>query len=108
MNPQSEKFLKEIQDANADVRYAAWIRAGEMDPEVIAELGKLVTSGPPGVRRAAEEALKKMVHSVGKEVSAPKRPAVVKEFIALTANGQPTWTRTIALRHLSLIGGDET
>jgi HEAT repeat protein len=94
MNSQSEKFLKEIQNDNADVRYAAWIRTGEMDPEVIPELAKLLTTSPPGVRRAAEEALKNMVHSVGKDPAAPKRPAVVRQ--------------TIALRHLSLIGGDET
>src|SRR5689334_4516166 len=108
MNPQSDKFLKEIQDANADVRYAAWIRTGEMDPEVIPELAKLLTATPPGVRRAAEEALKNMVHWVGKDAAAPKRAPVVRQFIALTADGHPTWVRTIALRHLSLIGGDET
>ena len=45
MNPQSEKFLKEIQNDNADVRYAAWIRAGEMDPEVIPELGEISDHG---------------------------------------------------------------
>jgi HEAT repeat protein len=108
MNPQSDKFLKEIQDANADVRYAAWIRTGEMDPEVIPELAKLLTATPPGVRRAAEEALKNMVHWVGKDAAAPKRAPVVRQFIALTADGHPTWVRTIALRHLSLIGSDET
>src|SRR5204862_2977682 len=93
---------------NADIRYAAWIRTGEMDPEVIPELGKLLTTAPPGVRRAAEEALKNIVHSVGKDPAAPKRPAVVKQLIALTADGRPAWTRTVALRHLSLIGGEET
>jgi len=108
MNPQSQKFLAQIQDSNADVRYAAWITTGEMDPEVIPELGKLAATAPPGVRRAAEEALKNMVHAVGKDPAAPKRPAVEKQLIALTAGGHAAWTRTIALRHLSLIGGDET
>ena len=108
MNPQSEQFLKQIQNENADVRYAAWIRTGEMDPEVIPELGKLLSTAPPGVRRGAEEALKNIVHSVGKDPAAPRRPAVVKQLLALTADGQPRWTRTVALRHLSLIGGDET
>jgi HEAT repeat protein len=107
MNAQSQKFLAEIQDKNADVRYSAWIRTGEMDPEVIPELGKLVGTAEPGVRRAAEEALKNMVHSVGKNPAAPKRPAVVQQFLVLTVDKNPTWTRTIALRHLSLIGGDE-
>lgn len=29
------------------------------------------------------------------------------QLIALTATGQPVWARTVALRHLALIGGDE-
>jgi HEAT repeat protein len=108
MNAQSEKFIKEIQNESADVRYAAWIRTGEMDAEVIPELAKLLTTAPSGVRRAAEEALKNMVHAVGKDPAAAKRPAVVRQFLALTAGSHPVWVRTIALRHLSLIGGDET
>src|SRR5262245_61541417 len=108
MNPQSEKFLKEIQNENADVRYAAWIRTGQMDPEVIPELAKLLTTAPAGVRRAAEEALKNMVHAVGKDPSSGRRLPAVRQFIALTSDGHPAWVRTVALRHLSLIGGDET
>ncbi len=107
MNAKSEKFLAQIQDANADVRYAAWVSAGEMDPEVIPELGKLAATAQPGVRRAAEEALKSMVHSVGKDPHAAKRPAVVQELLVLTTDKNPAWTRSIALRHLSLVGGDE-
>ena len=42
MNPASEKFLNAIRDNDAEVRYTAWSRAGEADPEVIAELGKLL------------------------------------------------------------------
>src|SRR5260370_32572180 len=105
MNEQSQKFLAEIQDENADIRFSAWIRTGEMDPEVIPELGKLLATAEPGVRRAAEEALKNMVHSVGKNPTAPKRPAVVQQLLGLTADKYPAWTRAIALRHLSLIGG---
>ena len=108
MNAKSEKFLAEIRDKNADVRYRAWSHAGEMDAEVIPELAKLLEDGEPGVRRAAEEALKTMVHAVGKDRTAPKRRAVVMQLIGLTADGTPEWTRTIALRHLSLIGGVET
>src|SRR5438309_8251364 len=102
MTPASEKFLAEIRSDNADVRYAAWSRAGEMDPEVIPELGKLLTSAQPGVRKAADESLKRIVHAVGKDRADSRRAAVVQRLIALTAGGQPVWTRTVALRHLSL------
>jgi HEAT repeat protein len=108
MTPASDKFLADIQNANGDVRYGAWSRAGEIDPEVIPQLGKLLTAEQPGVRKAAGEALKNIVHSVGKEPGGARRAAVVRQLIALTADGQPAWVRTVALRHLSLIGGDET
>jgi HEAT repeat protein len=108
MTPKSEKFLAEIRSDNADVRYGAWSRAREMDPEVIPPLGKLLTAEQPGVRKAAGEALKNVVHSVGKEPGGARRAAVVRQLIALTADGQPAWVRTVSLRHLSLIGGDET
>src|SRR5262249_27630856 len=96
-----------VRNDDADIRYAAWSRAGDADPEVIPELAKLLTAEQPGVRKAAGESLKNIVHSVGKEPAGARRAAVVKQFITLTGAG-PVWVRTIALRHLSLIGGDET
>ena len=54
MKPESEKFLSEIQNKDAEVRVAAWSRAGERDPEVIPHLGKLLVSEAPGVRKAAD------------------------------------------------------
>ncbi len=108
MTPASEKFVADIRNDNADVRYAAWSRAAEMDPEVIPQLGKLLVAEQPGVRKAAGEAIKNIVHSAGKEPGGARRAAVVRQLIALTADGQPVWVRTVVLRHLSLIGGDET
>lgn len=108
MKRESEKFLSDIRSDDVEVRYAAWMRAGEIDPEVIPQLGKLLVAEQPGVRKAADESLKRMVHGVGKQAGGARRAAVVKELIALTADKQAAWTRTMALRHLSLIGGDET
>jgi HEAT repeat protein len=109
MNPTSERFMKDIQNANADIRYATWIRANDIDPEVIVPLGKLLgeKNTSPGVKRAVEEALKTIVHSVGKSPASPRRQPVVKQLITLT-NEKNDWTRAIALRHLSLIGSEET
>jgi hypothetical protein len=108
MKSESEKFLSDIKGADVEVRYTAWMHAGEIDPEVIPELGKLLVADEPGVRKGADESLKRMVHGVGKQPAGTRRAAVVKQLIALTADGQAGWTRTIALRHLSLIGSDET
>ena len=108
MNPQSQKLLSELQDKNADTRYAAWVRAAQADPEIVPELGKLLVADQPGVRKAADEALKKLVHGVGKEPEGARRAAVVKALLGLTDRSRPKWVRTVALRHLSAIGGDET
>src|ERR1700722_20529649 len=108
MNPASEKFLADIRSDDPEVRFAAWSRAGEADPEVIPALGKLLVADQPGVRKAADESLKRIVHGVGKQTGGAHRAAVVQQLILLTAEGQAGWTRTIALRHLSLIGGDES
>ena len=43
-----KQFLTDIQSTDADVRFAAWRRAGEMSPSVIPELGKLAASKDPG------------------------------------------------------------
>ncbi len=108
MKPASDKFLSDIRSKDAEVRYAAWIQANEMDPEVIAPLGKLLIADQPGVRKAADESLKRIVHGVGKVPRTERRFAVVKALVVLIGDGHANWTRTIALRHLSLIGGDET
>lgn len=108
MSPASEKFLSEIKSEDAAVRYAAWSRAGEADAEVVPALGKLLAAGSPGVRKAAGEALSRVVHSVGKEPGGKKRAEVIGGLLSLTASASPAWTRTVALRHLSEIGGDET
>jgi HEAT repeat protein len=107
MTPASEKFLAGIRNDKADVRRAAWKCAAKIDPEVIPQLAQLLLAEQPGVRKAAGEALKNIVHSAGKEPGGASRAVVVRRLIELTADGQPVWVRTIALRHLSLIGGDE-
>jgi HEAT repeat protein len=108
MSPASEKFLASIRSDDAEVRFAAWSQGNDADPEVIPALGKLLVAEQPGVRKAADEALKRMVHGVGKQPQSARRTAVVQQLIVLTGDGQTGWTRTVALRHLSLVGGDET
>lgn len=109
MNPISEdtkKLLADLQSDNADVRYAAWARGGELDADAIPELAKLFGASQPGIRKAGDQALYKLVHSVGKETGGAKRAAVVRGLVNLLGSDQTQWVRTIALRHLSLIGND--
>ena len=81
-----KEFLNAIQSDDADVRFAAWRAAGEQPASVIGELGKIAASENPGVAKAAREALTTMTHSVGKETSGAKRPAVVKGLLALASD----------------------
>src|SRR5439155_20429110 len=57
VSPASEKFLADIRSDNADIPYAAWSRAGEIDPEVIPELGKLLA--PPRSQACAMRRMKR-------------------------------------------------
>jgi HEAT repeat protein len=59
------------------------------------------------VAKAAGEALNRLVHSVGKEPSGARRQAVVRGLTAWLNAKQPVWVRTVALRHLSLVGGED-
>jgi len=104
---KERKFLSDIQSDDADVRYAAWSIAEQMDPEVIPELSKLLLAGKPGVRKAAAEALTYLVHSVGEEPGAEKRKAVVAKLIELLSEKRHKTERVTALRHLSLLAEAE-
>jgi len=107
MPEKENQFLSDLRSNNADVRFAAWRRAGEMDPQVVAPLAKLLVSENPGVAKAAREALNKIVHSAGKEPQGQKRSGLVRQLTGLLGNGQPLGVRVLALRQLSLIAGED-
>ena len=114
-----DKFLAGIRSDDEDVNFAAWSTADEVDPSVIPALSALLTSKKPNVRKAAEEALKNIVHSVGKtidprslgaNVGRPDDPGrmdlrqqVVMHLLSLLDGKRPKIEKTTALRHLSLI-----
>ena len=107
MPQTTQKFLSDIQSDNADVRFAAWRQAGEVDAETIPQLGKLAASENPGVAKAAREALTTIAHSVGKEISAPKRAGVVKRLVEVGGAGYSIPVRALAYRLLSQVAGDD-
>ena len=102
------QFLTDIQSDNADVRFAAWRRAGEVSPAVIPELGKQAGSDNPGLAKAAREALTTMTHSVGKDPASPNRAAVVKGLLELAGPANPHSVRVHAIRMLSDIAPEDS
>lgn len=101
-----QKLLADLQNANADVRFAAWRQAGDAPASVIPQLGRLAGSSQPGIAKAAREALATMVHAVGKDPGAPRRAAVVEALIGLTGPAYALPVRIHALRLLSHIAGE--
>jgi len=101
------KFLADIQNADKDVRFAAWRSAGEQDAAVLPELARVAGDAQPGVRKAALEAMSTLTHSVGKSAGATAAE-VSKQLMAVASSAKfVNPVRTHALRLLSLIGGDE-
>lgn len=101
-----DEFLARVQNPSNDVKFAAWKVADQQDPSVIGPLSKLVLSEDPAVAKAAEESLNKIVHSVGKEKTDPRRKPVVQELLKLLDSG-PDSLKVYALRAFSLIGDDD-
>ncbi len=99
------KFLSDIKNTDADIRFNAWRAAGEVDPSVIPELGKLAASENPGIAKAAREALTTMTHSVGKDPKSTNRSAVVKGLLAIDSTLP---VRIHAIRLLSNIAGEDS
>ncbi len=100
-----KQFLLDLESDVPETRFGAWRLAGEVSPAVIPQLGKLAASAKPGVAKAAREALTTMVHSVGKDPSAPRRGPVVHGLMGLAAEG-PFAVRAHALRLLSVVAGE--
>ncbi len=101
------KFLADIQSDSADTRFAAWRKAGEASPAVIAQLGKLAAN-QTGVGKAAREALTTMVHAVGKDPASANRAGVVKGLVDIGGPDYALPVRVYALRLLSGIAGEDS
>lgn len=114
-----DKFLEGLRSEDEDANYEAWSSAGDMDPSVIPAVSKLLAAKQMNVRKAAEESLKNIVHSVGKTIDPrslgantgrpddpgrmDRRQQVVMHLRSVVdGNGQQI-EKVTALRHLSLI-----
>lgn len=114
-----DKFLEGLRSDDEDANYEAWSVAGDMDPNVIPDVSELLTSKKMNVRKAAEESLKNIVHSVGKAIDPrslgantgrpddpgrmDRRQQVVMQLRSIVNGKRHLTEKTTALRHLSLI-----
>ena len=116
---QEDKFIADIKSDDEDVAYAAWSTAEKMSPEVIPALSKLLAADQPLTRKAAEQALNNLVHSVGKELDPAgfaanagrpddpgkrnTRQQIVAQLLGLLDGKREHVEKVTALRHLSLL-----
>jgi len=108
-----ESFKKEIQPFLSDIKSGdeikqinAWMHAAQMDASVIEPLSDLLAAKELPISKAADEALKKITHSVGKSLSGDRWKSIVDAYIRVVEGDHPVWSKGIALRHLSMIADD--
>ena len=114
-----DKLLAGLRSDDEDANYAAWSTAEQADPSVIPAVSELLVSKKANVRKAAEEALKNIVHAVGKTIDPrtlgantgrpddpgrmDQRQQVVMHLKGLLTGKRQEIEKVTALRHLSLV-----
>ncbi len=104
---QGKEFVENLQDEDPEVRYETWNSAGNLNPKVIPMIAELLLSDSPGVVKAAEGALERMTHSVGKDLGTEKAEAVEAELVKLLDHDERK-VKVFALRTLSLIADEDS
>lgn len=103
---QANEFIKKLQDDDPEVRYNTWNSAGNLNPKAIPMIAKLLDADEPGIAKAGEGALDRMVYSCGEDLSTEKAKAVQNELLGLL-DGDSRKVKVYALRMLSVVAGDE-
>jgi hypothetical protein len=103
---QANEFIKNLQDEDPEVRYNTWNSAGNLSPKAIPMIAKLLDADQPGIAKAGEGALDRIVYSSGKDLSSEKAKEVQNELLGLTESDSRT-VKVYAIRMLSLVAGDE-
>ncbi len=102
-----DDFLSDIQSDNADIRYAAWSVAGQMNADAVPKLAELMASESRGIVQAASEAITNLAHSSAERGHEEKRLAVMSELLELIKDSHPANVCTLAFRLLARIGDEK-
>ncbi len=101
-----DEFINDIQNDNADTRYAAWSQAKQMNEEAIPKLVELMGSDHPGIAQAATNALQALTHSSAEWGREELRLKVVGEWMKRIGESNPSNVRVLAFRLLAKVGDE--
>jgi HEAT repeat protein len=104
MDDNLRAFLEQLQSSDGQVRYAAWRSAGPLGAAAVVPLADLMASPEKGVAKAAQEALKTVVHYAGRPGARAEARAVAAELLKVAASARPYRVRAEALNGLGFIG----
>lgn len=104
MENDLQVFLEQIRSSDAQVRYAAWRSAGPWGAPAVVPLADLMASPEKGIVKAAQEALKAVVHYAGRPGARTEARLVSAELLKVAASSRPWQVRAEALNGLGFIG----
>jgi len=102
-----EEFIGKIESGDAEVRHGAFENAANMGAEAIEPLGKPLASTDRAVSMAARIALEKIVGPVTRSGAETERRAASEALLKLVEPTHPVAVRNYALELLGVAGGDE-
>jgi HEAT repeat protein len=106
-NRPASELLQKVQGKDPNARMAAAHQAGPEGAGAVQPLAKLLTNEDKGIAKAADEALKRIVHYAARPGAGKDARAVSTELVKLTDASQPREVRRKAVRLLEFVGKDE-
>ena len=101
------ELMEKMRGSDATVRMEAAHRAGPVGAAAVGPLAELL-AGDRGVAKAADEALRRIVHHSARPGARSEARAVAEALLAQMRGDRPEKTRTAAIRLLEFVGSDES
>lgn len=100
-------LLRKLNSDDVQEQFEGWIWADDIGPVALKPLSEMYLSNDPRKVRAAEEAMDRIVHSVGKSTDHPNRKDAVSNLHDFLRSDEYK-LKVYALRALSYIGGEDS
>lgn len=102
-NPTAASLMADIRSGDRGLRHRAIVQSTLIGTPLIADLGRAL-GGDPAIVRAAQEALRRVVHHAARPRAASERRTACRELLKLTDPALPRAARVEALSLLGCVG----